>query len=234
MKKYQLLQATWLVALMMVLIGCALNYGALDDDFEDSIFSENWNVLNPGEAVITETNGSLQLEAAANSLWFHDSSAVLVWKGVPGNFKVTSFVSARRLSNPSQPPASPFRLGGLMARNPDTTNGENYVFIVVGADGNDVSVETKNTINSTSTFTGPSWPSGEGELRICRIDMNFYLYIRETSNDVWQLQAEFERPDLPSLLQVGPMAYANQGDPDLRVRFEFIEFASVNSVSDCT
>ncbi len=42
-----------------------------------------------------------------------------------------------------------------MARD-GTGSGENYVFIVVGNDGNGLSVETKTTVDSVSAWDGPS------------------------------------------------------------------------------
>ena len=203
---------------------------ALSDDFEDGNLS-GWNQFNPQAASVTESSGQLRIEPAS-SLWFNATTGILVSKLVAGDFKVTSQVTTRSLSDPAMPPSPSFRLGGLMARNPSSASGENYVFIVVGADGNDLSVETKTTVNSNSTFQGPPWPNGEGELRICRIGSTFNLYIR-TPGQTWQLKDSFNRPDLPDTLQVGAVAYANQPNPDLRVTYESIDFSRVSQVAEC-
>lgn len=190
-------------------------------------------MLNPNSASVSVSNGSLHIEPVARSVWYNQSTAIFLYKDVPGDFKVTSYVMARRSSNTSLLPATQFRLGGIMARNASTANGQNYVFIVVGADDNDVSVETKTTVNSVSQYTGPSWPSGEGELRICRIGATFRLYIRSTGGS-WSLRATFTRSDLPNTLQVGPVAYANASPADLRMSYQYVRFAPVSSLADCT
>ena len=206
-------------------------HAALSDDFElgDLV---GWDLLNPGEASLTVDGGELAIEPQALTLWFNDSTSIFVSKNISGNFKATAFVRARSLANPGLPPGIQFRLGGLMARNPDTTTGENYVFLVVGADVNDVSVEHKTTVNSVSTFDGPPWPDGEGEIRLCRVDCELRLYIRE-SGGAWQLQMTYDRPDLPPVVQVGPLAYANGSPGDLRVTYDRVEFAEVASTSGC-
>ena len=203
----------------------------LSDDFEDGTFS-GWDQFNPQLVSVTESGGMLQLQPVT-SLWFNASTGPLISKPITGDFKVTAFVSTRSLASPGSPPAPTFRLGGLMARNPNASAGENYVFIVVGADGNDLSVETKTTVNSVSTFQGPPWPPGEGDLRICRVGAQFTLYIR-TPGQPWQLRDTFNRPDLPATLEVGPVAYANVSPPDLTVSYESVTFARVNTISDCT
>lgn len=195
--------------------------GELDDPFDGDL--SGWDVLNPERADVRVEGGELVIEPTAMSLWFQASAAVLVSKRVEGDFVVTSHVRARSLSDPTAPPAPPFRLGGLMARDPDGA-GEDYVFIVIGADLNDVSVETKTTDDSVSTYEGPPWPSAEGDLRICRQGSRFVLSIRETSTSAWEQKAAFDRPDLPATLQVGPLAYANADPADLRVTFDAVDF----------
>jgi hypothetical protein len=196
----------------------------LDDEFDGDLSA--WDVLNPTAATTRVEGGQLHIEPAANSLWFNMQAGVLVYQGVEGDFVATTRASARRLSDPSLPPEPQFRLGGLMARSPGADGEENYVFIVVGADGDDVAVETKTTRNGSSMYMGPPFPSGEGELRICRLGSTLSLLIREDDTVAWREQASFDRPDMPAVLQVGPMAYANNGMPDLRVSFDHVRFGA--------
>jgi hypothetical protein len=102
----------------------------------------------------------------------------MVYKLVNGDFTATSRVRARRASTPADPPAQSIHLGGLIARHP-TAAAEDYVFIVVGNDENDLSVETKTTTNGASTYNGPTWPSGDAELRICRRGATFRMLKRD-------------------------------------------------------
>lgn len=109
---------------------------------------------------------------------------------------------------------------------------ENYVFIVVGDDVNDLSVETKTTTDSMSTYDGPSWGSADAELRLCRVGGDFYLTKRVVGTLVWAPPIHFARPDLPGTLEVGPNAYTLTA-PDLTVTFDEVVFAKVAGVADC-
>ena len=201
----------------------------LDDEFDGDLSA--WEVLHPDQAAIRVEGGQLHVEPAAGSLWFNARAGVLVHQPIEGDFVATTFASARRLSDPSLPPEPQYRLGGLMARAPGSA--ENYVFIVVGADGDDVSVETKTTVDGASTFMGPPFPTGAGQLRVCRVGSTFRMLARETETAAWVERASFERPDLPEVLQVGPMGYANNPDPDLRVSFDYVRFASPDGPDAC-
>ncbi len=213
----------------------------LCDDFETDSLSD-WQLLNPGDADLFVDTGQLRLTAQANTLWFRQNSAFFMWKSISGNFKLTAHVTARGVSDPLSPPMTSFRLGGIAARNPDTSGNcmpgpacENYVFIVVGADGNDVSVEYKSTRESISMFNGPARSDSDRELRICRIDDSFFLYDRAPGSFDWGVPlVEYVREDLPESLQLGALTYANASPPDLTVDFQFIDFQSVLSEADCT
>jgi hypothetical protein len=154
---------------------------------------------------------------------------------VTGNFKVTSTVRARKSSTPADPPSERIHLGGLMARDAasDGPAGESYVFIVVGQDENDLSVETKTTTGDVSTYTGPPWPSGDAELRVCRVGSQFLLYKRAIGELTWTEAAHFDRPDLPATLQVGPNVYSAAATPDLQVAFDGVVFAEVADAAAC-
>jgi hypothetical protein len=143
-------------------------------------------------------------------------------------------VHTAKSSDPNQPPGGDgtVQLGGLMARN-GKGGQENYVFIVVGDDGDGLSVETKDTLESFSKYNGPAWDSPDAELRICRIGQAFNLYKRHVdSSESWQLADTFERPDLPDELQVGVNIYTD-AQPDLQIRYEKIRIEPVSSAADC-
>jgi hypothetical protein len=119
-----------------------------------------------------------------------------------------------------------------MARG-STPGGENYVFIVVGDDGDGLSVETKTTRNSVSEWEGPAWGSGEAELRLCRVSATFTTYKRHVgANEAWTLAKSFDRPDLPPTLQVGANIYSDSS-PNLRVRYENLRIEPVASEAEC-
>ena len=203
---------------------------ALDDEFEGDL--AKWQTLNPNDATIEVTNGHLRIEPAAHTLWYQARSSALLFQLVEGDFVVTTDAAARGLAMPDLPPQPMYRLGGVMARDPDGS-AENYVFIVVGADADNASVETKSTTNDKSQYQGPVWPSAQADLRICRLGSSFRLLIRAPGG-AWAEQDRFDRPDLPEVLQVGPTAYANNDPADLQVTFDAIHFGPAQSDADCT
>lgn len=195
---------------------------------------EGWSVFNPSAVNISTEDDSLILSLRRRTLWFMNERGVLVYKPVSGNFKITAEVHAAKNSDPSQPPEGDgtVQLGGLMVRN-GTGGLENYVFIVLGDDGNGLSIETKNTVDSFSKYNGPSWDSGEAELRVCKFGSTFNLYKRHIGgNETWMLAKSFDRPDLPDTLQVGANIYTDNV-PDLRVRFDHLRIESITSETDC-
>lgn len=184
---------------------------------------------------ISVGNGSLSLRLDQQALWYNANRGPLVYKFVTGNFKVTSRVRVRKASNPADPPTNTVHLGGLMARDPQGEMAgatENYVFIVTGFDEMDLSVETKTTVNSVSTYDGPAWPSGDAELRVCRIGTTFYLYKRAIGDATFVLAQTYDRPDLPAKLQVGANVYSASA-PDLVANFDEITFADAANEADC-
>jgi hypothetical protein len=221
----------------------ATGLAALSDQFEGSALDPSWTVLHGDTVQITEHGGALYVQPNQSILWFQACEAVQIFKSVSGDFKATALVHARKASDPTMPPDKTIHLGGVMARNP-AAPPENYAFIVVGHQMNGLAVETKSTTNSASDYVGPSWPSGDAELRLCRVGSKILLYKRPPMTTTWQMAIEYDRADLPATLAVGPNVYAytgssgacadNNGPPDLVVSFDYFDFADVADVSACT
>lgn len=201
----------------------------LGDDF-DAASLIGWEVYRDEDAEMVLEDGQLHLDARENTEWGQGSTSILVWKEIEGDFMATASVRASGLEDRDAPPPPIFRFGGLLARDPDD-DGENNLYIALGTD-DDPSVETKSTVDGDSTWKGPPWPSASGEVRICRLGSSFLMYVREDDGD-WELADAFARPDLPDVLEVGPMAYNDSPTPDLRVSFDFVHFAEVESQTDC-
>lgn len=208
----------------------------LSDDFAGNTLNAAWSVFHPELLNVAVSGGSLRMSVVQHALWFQNDEGTLIYKNVTGDFKLTSAVQARRTTNPNLAADRYVHLGGLMARDGNSAS-ENYVFIVVGYDETDLSVETKTTVNGNSTFVGPSWPSGDAELRLCRVGSTFVVYKRAIGAGSWVEAARWDRPDLPATLQVGPNAYAfatgMPGAPDLTVNFDAAVFAPVSGLADC-
>jgi hypothetical protein len=179
-------------------------------------------------------DGTLVLTLTHQALWFNADRGVLFSKPVNGDFRITATVRATKTSDPSAVPGGDgtVQLGGLMARADRTP--EDYVFIVVGDDGDGPSVETKSTDDSVSVYEGPSWPSAAADLRLCRVGDAVTLYKRVAgSSEAWDLAKTYHRNDLPETLEVGANIYSGSA-PDLIVRYEDLKVEQVADAADCT
>lgn len=208
----------------------------LSDGFDGAALDPSWSVIRQDVLNVGVANSQLSMSLNQGALWFNADQGAAVYKDVTGDFKVTATVRARMMSNPMLPPDRFVHLGGLIARNPDSAN-ENYVLVVVGWDEDGLSVESKSTIEGVSNYDGPPWPSGDAELRLCRVAGEFNVYKREVGAPMWQLASTRQRGDLPQTIQVGPAAYAAADPgvtPDLIVYFDEVTFAEVDDVADCT
>jgi hypothetical protein len=139
--------------------------------------SQTWNLFNPGVYFIKQNNSStLQLDLIQNALWFQGSQGGLIYQSITGNFTITATVNAVKKSDNSQAVSCDNCLGGLMARNPNSTSGENYVHLVTGVTPNGPGYETKNTTNNISPFVASADANTKHDLRIQRVGNTFTLY----------------------------------------------------------
>ena len=206
----------------------------LSDEFNGTSLDASWNRTRPELLDISVSGGELHLVANQYSVWFNHEAGAALWKGMTGNFKVTTSVKARKQSNPSEPVGPNYQFGGVIAYDPAPTRDQhNYVFIVVGDRGGYLSVETKSTRNGSSDVVGPEWPSGDAELRLCRVGSRFTLYKRAIGATSWTEAISYDRTDLPETLNVGPFAYAYTSSPDLRASFARVTIEPVSSAADC-
>lgn len=205
-----------------------------NDWFDGASVDGAWSRYQPELVDMDVSAGALTMAPNQYAHWFNRERGPLLYKQIAGNFSVTSRVRARRATSPGTPPTGAFHLGGLMARAPDDPDAPpDYVFIVVGRDGNDLSVETKTTVQGESDYIGPAWGSGDAELRICRIGDTFYMLERPVDGGEWDVAQTYDRPDLPGALEIGAIVYAPIDDPDLVVSFDEITFTSVWEKADC-
>jgi hypothetical protein len=210
-----------------------IDLAAASDDFAGSRLDPAWQLFNRDMVHVSLSGGALHLVPPRMCVWFHGDRGPLLYKIVRGDFVVTAAVRARRASDPEKPVGKLFQFGGLMARH-GGASAENYVFNVVGERGGFLSVETKSTANGHSSVEGPEWPSGDAELRICRVGARFRLFKRALGARAWIEAITYDRPDLPPELQVGPFAYAYTEKPDLRASFDWVRFTKAATEADCT
>ena len=208
--------------------------GPVSDEFDGAI-DPAWTSQNIELVDVGVEAGELVMTPNQFSVWFHADQGPAYFQEVSGNFSVSAVVRARSADSPDEPVQSYFQFAGLMLRDPasDGAAPENYVFSVVGYRGDYLSHETKSTVNDLSMVDGPPWPSGDAELRICRLGSDIKLFIRTIGGADWIPAIEYRRDDFPATLQVGPIAYAYTDDVDLRGSFDYVRFATVESPSDC-
>jgi hypothetical protein len=180
---------------------------------------DGWHLINGADVDLGSTDAGLAMTLTKRALWFQASKGVLFYTTISGDFRITSTVETSKTSDSSQDPGGDgtTQLAGIMARA--QTPQENYVFIAVGSDSSGLSVETKSTTNNDSKFEGPAWPTGDAELKLCRIGTDFTLWKRAIdSGDDFTLAATFKRPDLTGELQVGANLYSDS-TPDITALF---------------
>jgi hypothetical protein len=206
----------------------------LDDDFEDAATLECWTQLGAASVTATIENGQMVLEAAAMTQWVDDQEAALLYKEITGNFLLETSVQVHDGSEGATMPS--WRLGGLLARDPDDGGGENHVGWFMGSGDTDQSHTFlyQNTVDGTSEDGNLGSPSGSipWQLRMCRVGDDVIL-VRMTGTG-WQEWNTYARPDLPATLQVGMTAFSNNASVDLVVEFDEVVFTVPSSSADCT
>ena len=197
--------------------------GAFADDFDGKALDPAWTWLHDAEGwpdamqEVVVRDGSLEL-IPWTTAWYADFHGPYLFREVTGDFVATARVQSRGLKGPV--PEKTYSCTGLMARQPrDTTpatwepGGENYVFLTSGV-GNDRGVpnlETKTTVDSTSTLTLTPIAEGWTDLAIVRGGTAFVMLYREPGGD-WEISDVFERTDLPATLQLGVNVYTDWED----------------------
>lgn len=180
---------------------------------------DGWQLVNGADARVGATDAGLAMTLTKRALWFQNQKGVLFYTTISGDFRLSSTVETSKTSDSSQDPGGDgtTQLAGIMARG--LTPQENYVFIVVGSDADGLSVETKSTTDNDSTFEGPAWPTGDAELKLCRVGTEFTLWKRTiNSGDDFTLAATYKRPDLTGDLEVGANLYSDS-TPDITALF---------------
>ena len=198
---------------------------------------------------IDTTRPGHMLMVPFTSTWFNDYRGELTFKEVTGNFVVTTDVEATQ-RNGTGAPRSRFSLGGILIRAPRQITpatwqpgGENYLFLALGSADQPgmFQFEVKSTTNSNSVLI-PS-PAGTSHAIIQYARIGPYFIALHNVDGVWTIHRRYNRPDLPSTLQVGMTVYTDYptassvtpfmhnstvihaGNPDLVAAFDYFRFA---------
>jgi len=226
----------------------------LSDEFDkpDSLASwkhvyktEGWNADQL--AKFSAESGWLTM-VPHTSTWYQDYRGVLVYKEVTGDFAVTTRLRSTGRDGQSAP-RSMYSLGGLMVRTPrpDTRatfqpGCENYVFLSLGTADQPgrFQFEVKTTQNSQSDLEKILAPSSDALLQIAKIGRSIILLRNDGGG--WVVHKRYDRPDMPSTLQVGLTVYTDYpsasrvsafdhnstvirgGNLDLIAKFDYVRF----------
>jgi hypothetical protein len=210
--------------------------GGLDDGFTSGTLGPEWTLLNSDHATASVAGGDLVVTPILPGQWYMGDHAGAVVTSVTGDFVVTAQISVVYAANPSTPLAGPgLELGGIIARNPVSVSGnENHVWIAVGANGGAPSKESKSTLDSVSTYVIEAYAESRATVRICRIGSTFRTYHSPFTGGAWTPHQTFDRPDLPTTVEVGPFSSDQTTPIDIATHVGFINFRRPSSVADCT
>lgn len=211
----------------------------LSDEFSQMSTLPNWRLLDKVEGTprpysrldISRSRAGFLTIVPVTSSWYMNDTGTLLFKTVSGNFIVTTSVITRSASNPSSPPRHPFNSAGLIARDPNSTSGnQNWVVCNVGMQQSATGSEVKTTRNSSSELHLENGPH-DGQVRIARMGSTFTLLRRLKGESQWRVLSTMSRPDLPDTLQVGVMCNGYQS-ADLIAHYDYVHFATPHSETD--
>jgi len=197
------------------------------EGFKKITENTDWQWYQPDLVDWKLEGDSLAIKTNQESVWWQNTRGPMLFRPVKGDVEVSIKLKARKASNSEVFPDSAYQFGGIMLRDPTSAHmltSENYVFNVIGNRGpNGIQVETKSTHNGWSSVQGTDWTTGDVELKIKRIGAQFSLFARSLEDADWQLVQEYQRADLPEILQLGVIVYSysgGQGVVDLTVAFK--------------
>lgn len=225
--------------------------GSLSDEFDDPSTLARWRQWHQVQGEdprhelldLAERNpGMLTIRPRAGG-WYGHHQGPLLYTMVSGDFRVETWVSAAKVGDPQAPPDEQFNSAGLMARDPEHGPGhDDWVMMNTGRQlGTLVGSEGKTTVGSQSTLELVDGPF-RGRLRICRVGSAFVLVRLLEGETEWRVMNRYDRPDLPTDLQVGLVVngWNSSGEepdlgrtPDLEATFDYVRFALPQSEADC-
>lgn len=202
----------------------------LSTEWED--IPEDFRPLNPDQCNYYVDNGSLIMEPSPNTVWYNGNSAFQLGQPISGDFAITSYISATQLDGSPVGPEDAFAVAGLLVRDPDSATPNTY-HCGFGNGGSDVpEFEYKSTVSGSSTLQFSDHPSGEGEVRICRVGTTIQSLLRNDEGE-WEVMDSRERADLPEVLECGPIAYSDTNNPNFRGRCDYMKVKTVYTLEDC-
>ncbi|MEM9687735.1 MAG: hypothetical protein AAF934_12575, partial [Bacteroidota bacterium] len=188
-----------------------------------------WNKLNSEVFSYSENGSVLELDLKENAVWLNGQRGGMLHTLIDGDFDFMATVSATKKSDISSPPDANFSFGGLVVRDPNTSQ-ENYVHLVTGrgdtSEDTPYGYEHKVTLNSVSDYDIVYDGSWEYDLRIVRSEDVFTLYERPAGSAADWNEVTKQPLELSSQVQVGFNIYTGSNPEsvvDLKVTFSNIQ-----------
>ncbi|MCX4246732.1 hypothetical protein [Paraliomyxa miuraensis] len=204
---------------------------SLTDEFQtDSLAS--WNIHNPQTATVAIDDGALVMVPNPNTWWYMSDEALHVSKLVTGNFAVTTRMEVTNLAGGPTAPGAPYRIGGIMVRDPGSADPNTYHMGIGNMNQPEVVTVSKSTDDGYSQIGTTPWTGIEAEMRICRFGSTVQSFVR-LPEQPWAWVDDIQRGDLPSTVAVGPIAYAGTAEPDLVAEADYVHFQTVDKIEDC-
>jgi hypothetical protein len=207
---------------------------SLTDEFQTNTLA-NWSIHRPETASVVIEDGDLVMTPNQFAWWYMSDEALQVSKLVTGNFAVTTRMEVTNLAGGPTAPGAPYRIGGIMMRDPGSTNGPNTYHLGIGNMSTPTVVTvSKSTDEGYSQIGTTPWSGTLAEMRICRFGADVQAFIRLPEYEQqWTMIDSHQRGDLPSTVAVGPIAYAGTSEPDLVAAADYVHFQTVEKLEDC-
>jgi len=180
----------------------------------------DWSVNNALNAdkidIDIGTRGTLTIDPGqkATHNWNNSLTAPFVYREFAGDFAIDTHITSNH-SNENE-------FAGLLIRNPSGASvNENWVVIESGTSGNksvNYIINTVDGVSSVSTST-----PADDYLRVERFGETILVYSKHGADEPWTMRANFARPDLQNMLQVGLTAQADNEKDSFVARFDYFK-----------
>ena len=205
----------------------------LTDEFLTDGDLSGWSIHEPNTAEVTVEDGALIIEPFGNTQWYATDEAMQVYKTVAGDFSVSAHIQVTNLAGEPAAPGDPYRIGGIMVRDPASELPNTYHMGIGNMNQPEVVTVSKSTDEGSSSIGTQPWGGTTAEMRICRVGTEIQSFIRLDDDEGWRLLDHRVRGDLPSTLAVGAIGYAGTPVPDLHVEADWMQFQTITKLEDC-
>ena len=192
---------------------------------------DGWAWYRPELVRADLDDARLAMTCLRESAWYRNSRGPMLFRRVAGDGAVSVTVRTRKASDAQRYPDDQWQFGGVILRDPGSDAwlaSESYVFNAVGHRFDRLAIEAKSTRHGYSEVLAHDWDSGDAELSVDRRGASFTMRARSAGAEQWTDVCNFDRPDLPPVLQLGIMAYAysvGKGIFDVRAEFGGLDVA---------